>query len=79
MLVTLEAATLPDPSDTRAFDAVKLPVVIVETAPAMLAVRLASTAVVAVSCKVTLAALLASTAASPLLESVVEILVSNWV
>ena len=62
MLVTLEAATLPEPSDTRAFDAVKLPVVIVEIAPAMLAVRLASTAVVAVSCIVTLAALLVSTA-----------------
>ena len=43
MLVTLEAATLPDPSDTRAFDAVKLPVVIVDTAPAMLATLLAST------------------------------------
>ena len=31
--VTAEIATFPDPSDTTALDAVKLPVVIVETAP----------------------------------------------
>ena len=40
--VTAEAATLPLPSDTSALLALRLPVVIVETAPAMFATRLAS-------------------------------------
>ena len=41
-----EIATLPDPSLTRARETVRLPVVIVDTAPAMLATLLASTAAV---------------------------------
>ena len=41
--VTSLTATLPDPSDTKALLAVKLPVVIVLTAPAILATRLVST------------------------------------
>ena len=42
--VTPDTATLPLPSDTSALEAPKSPVVMVLTAPAMLAARLVSTA-----------------------------------
>ena len=47
--MTAEAATLPLPSETTAREAVRLPVVMLDTAPAMLATLLASTAVVSVT------------------------------
>ena len=42
-------ATLPEPSEAKAREVVRLPVVIVETAPAMLATLLASIAVASVT------------------------------
>ena len=45
----LATATLPDPSEAKAREVVRLPVVIVETAPAILATLLASIAVASVT------------------------------
>ena len=79
MAVTAETATLPLPSDTIALEAVRSPVVIVETAPAMLATRLASTAVVIVAlavilaCKAVSSAVLKVTLASRLASTAVVI------
>ena len=47
--VTADTATLPEPSDTRALEAVKSLVVIEDTAPAIFATRRASTAVMLVA------------------------------